>query len=191
VEANVNTSIRSALLVAMAGAVCVCAYDAQAVGLGTAESPFVVEKRLVSAHTETALDDELGTCTTLTLELELSAPGMEREPALETIVACDGGASGKAPILRSANVVQYAPAPSYTCARGQGLRSNWAGGGTIQEQTVSYERGGSFYTAYGSGIGMTMGATLSWSMRLFSTDRIYAALMRTSGALSGTGTSCF
>ena len=66
-----------------------------------------------------------------------------------------------------------------------------AGSGTIQTQYVSYETGGSFYTAFGSGVGLTMGPTLSWSFGGSSAWRIYAATMRTSNTLSGTGTACF
>ncbi|MCP3137656.1 hypothetical protein [Pyxidicoccus xibeiensis] len=162
---------------------------------GSKENPIVAQLKVIRVQEQEEQHASLGRCTVRTVQSEVSAPGHEPFLATETYRSCERGpeamGSGDSSAMASSgNVNQYAPAPSYTCTRGQGLTSNWAGSGTIETQYVSYESGGGFYIAYGSAIGLGMGPTLSWSFGGSSSWRIYAATMRTSGTLSGKGTSC-
>lgn len=163
--------------------------SAKSFALGTPDDPIPVDRKVISVGFSETEDADNGVCTVATYTLELSAPGLAPGLAIEQLISCTGGAKE---FDGGRDATQYAPGG--TCARGQGLRSTWTGGGTVQNQYVSYERGGSFYVAYGSCHyqGCVIASPFTWSMKLTSLDRIYAATMTTtSPTFAGAGTSCF
>lgn len=146
-----------------------------------------------------------GTCDKITRLIKVTPIKGEPMILTETIILCPNLKSAQKPLpdgqiapnSGSSSMVQYAPAPSYTCAMGQQMRSRWTinPSATVWLNYSYYDPNTGTYGTYGTSLnGGGYGAgVLDYTMSNHSRKQFYAARLDTSPAAiqSGNGTWCF
>lgn len=146
-----------------------------------------------------------GTCDKITRRIKVTP--VKGEPMLltEMITLCPNLKLAQKPLSDArvtpnsgtSSMVQYAPAPSYTCAVGQQMRSRWtiSPSATVWLYYSYYDPNTGTYGTYGTSLnGTVVGAgVIDYTMTNGSQKRFYAARLDTSPAAiqSGNGTWCF